>query len=215
MAVTLPAIRPLTVTTVLDGKAPMPPKFAARRFQSSEAISVLFRASLDVSVDKLFQFTFDQLLGTPVLVRVAASKGTGTRYFHAICRRVTQTGGDATRNFYRFDLVPHAWLLTKKTQSRIFQQTGVDEILKKVLGGVTPTPAYELGKYEPRDYCVQYHETDWNFAARLMEEEGIYFFFRHTDAGHQLVLADKPESHKDVPFAPSIVFKSASQTGRD
>jgi type VI secretion system secreted protein VgrG len=215
MVATLPAVRPLTVTTVLDGKAPAPPKFALRRFQSSEAISVLFRASADVAVDKRLEFTFDQLLGTPMLVRIAASQGQGTRFFHAVCRRITQTGGDATRDFYRFDLVPHAWLLTKRTQSRIFQQTAVDDILKKVLAPLTPTPAYELGKYEPRDYCVQYHESDWNFAARLMEEEGIYFFFRHTDAGHQLVLADKPDSHKDVPFAPAILFKTARQVNRD
>ncbi|HEY1377966.1 MAG TPA: type VI secretion system tip protein TssI/VgrG, partial [Gemmataceae bacterium] len=94
---------------------------------------------------------------------------------------------------------------------RIFQQTTVPDILKKVLAGLDPAPAFELGQFEPRDYCVQYHETDWNFAARLMEEEGIYFFFRHTDKGHQLVLANSPASHQDVPFAPRITFKTVSQ----
>ncbi|HEY1378038.1 MAG TPA: contractile injection system protein, VgrG/Pvc8 family, partial [Gemmataceae bacterium] len=115
----LQAARPLAVTTALD-KGGGPPKFLARRFQADEAVSQLFRAAVDVAADKRLEFTFDQLLGTPVLVALTASGKAGTRHFHGVCRRVSQAGGDADHNHLRLDLVPQAWLLTKKAQSRIF-----------------------------------------------------------------------------------------------
>ena len=76
-------------------------------------------------------------------------------------------------------MVPLAWTLTKKAQSRIFQQLSVPDILKQVLTGIDMANQLQ-GTYLPRDYCVQYRETDFNFASRLMEEEGIYYFFKHT-----------------------------------
>ena len=83
------------------------------------------------------------------------------------------------------------WLLTKRTQSRIFQHVSVPDILKKVFEGFEV--AYQIqGTFEPRDYCVQYRESDFAFASRLMEEEGIYYFFRHTADGCEMVVANTP-----------------------
>ena len=74
-------------------------------------------------------------------------------------------------------MVPQLWFLTKISQSRIFQQVPVPEILEQVLKGLDVD--FQLtGTYEPRDYCVQYRETDFNFASRLMEEEGIYLLLQ-------------------------------------
>ena len=102
---------------------------------------------------------------------------------------------------YTLEIVPQFWLLTRRAQSRIFQHVSVPEILKKVLEGIDVT--FELqGTFYPRDYCVQYRETDFNFACRLMEEEGIYFFFKHTASSHQMVVANTPSSHSDVPVTP-------------
>ena len=63
------------------------------------------------------------------------------------------------------------------------------------------------GQYEPRDYCVQYRESDFDFASRLMEEEGIFYFFKHEARGdtkkqyfHTMIVADNPGAHADVPF---------------
>ena len=81
---------------------------------------------------------------------------------------------------FRAELVPKLWLLTKKVQSRIFQHLSVPDILHQVLAGLDVT--YEiLATYYQRDYCVQYRESDFDFASRLMEEEGIYYFFKHSD----------------------------------
>ena len=78
---------------------------------------------------------------------------------------------------YTLEIVPQFWLLTRRAQSRIFQHLSVPDILKKVLEGLDVT--FELqGTFHPRDYCVQYRETDFDFASRLMEEEGILLFLQ-------------------------------------
>ena len=111
---------------------------------------------------------------------------------------------------YRAELVPAFWLLTQTTDRRIFQQMTVPDILKQVLAGLDV--AYELqGTYQPRDYCVQYRETDFDFASRLMEEEGIYYFFTHSAGGHQMVVADNPAGHPDVSAGPLIFDPRANR----
>jgi type VI secretion system secreted protein VgrG len=186
------------------------PTFVAKSLTVREAISHLFHAVVEVVTERAVTFTFDQLLGSPVCIDLADSQYRNTRFFHGICRQVRQRGGDANFNHYTFDLVPQAWLLTKRTQSRIFQQTTVPDILRKVLGGLDPAPAVELTGFEPRDYCVQYRESDWDFACRLMEEEGIFYYFRHGAQGHKLILGNTPDSHKDVPFNQQITLRTGS-----
>src|SRR5262249_29851523 len=89
--------------------------------------------------------------------------------------------------------------------SRIFQQVTVPDILKRVLTGLAVK--FDLkGKYFERDFCVQYRESDFHFASRLMEEEGIYYYFAHTNKGHTLVIADSPAGHADMPVAAKAVF---------
>jgi type VI secretion system secreted protein VgrG len=122
-------------------------------------------------------------------------------------------------------MVPQFWLLTRRAQSRIFQQITVPDILRKVLEGLDVV--YEIqGTFPKRDYCVQYRETDFNFASRLMEEEGIYYFFKHLDGGHKMVLANSPQSHPDLaegsklklggkePAEPSTLISIVSSRGR-
>jgi type VI secretion system secreted protein VgrG len=98
-------------------------------------------------------------------------------------------------------IAPTLWLLSRRRRSRIFQRKKVTEILSAVLADCAPK--FELdstqSNFEARDYCVQYRETDLNFAMRLMEEEGIYFFFRHGESGDQLVLGNTPVTHPELP----------------
>jgi type VI secretion system secreted protein VgrG len=112
------------------------------------------------------------------------------------------------------EIVPQFWLLSRKAQSRIFQRMNVPDILKKVLEGLDVS--YEIqGTFHPRDYCVQYRETDFNFASRLMEEEGIYYFFKHSANGHTMVVANTPQSHPDVPGQSRVVFEEVEGGYRD
>jgi len=128
--------------------------------------------------------------------------------------RVPSAQGIATLTRFRASIVPAVWVLTRSIQSRIFQQLAVPDILKKVLKGVPVT--YKLqGTYQPRDYCVQYRESDFNFASRLMEEEGIYYFFTHADGSHQMIVADTPQGHADVPGPTTVIFEELEGGGRE
>src|SRR5205823_1657214 len=77
--------------------------------------------------------------------------------------------------------------------------------LKKVLTGLDVT--FNLNtQYPRREYCVQYRESDFAFASRLMEEEGIHYYFQHTSEGHQLVVSDNDLVHPDVPGASECYY---------
>lgn len=183
----------------------------ASAFSGHEAVSQLFFFSIDCLVKQSVDIAFDKLLGQPVLVRLNGANGQSVvRRFHGICRAVIQGESDVEYTQYRLEMVPQVWLLTKKTQSRIFQQINVPEILKKVLSGFNVEFKLQ-GKYEPRDYCVQYRETDWNFASRLMEEEGIYYYFTHADDGHKLILQDTNQV-PEVANPTSITYKNVNMS---
>src|ERR1019366_9308997 len=67
--------------------------------------------------------------------------------------------------------------------------------------------------YDPREFCVQYRETDFNFVSRLMEQEGIYYFFEHTDGKHTLVLADSIAAHNPFPDYAVVAFHEMEEGG--
>jgi type VI secretion system secreted protein VgrG len=180
-------------------------------FSGSEGISQLFQFKLGMFADAQSKITFDQILGQKVTVQLGVTGGGPPRYFSGIISRFSQghrqQGLDqkATLIYYEAELVPKFWLLTRNVQSRIFQHLSVPEILQKVLTGLEVS--YEIqGTFSPRDYCVQYRESDFAFASRLMEEEGIYYFFKHTANGHQMVVANTPQSHPEVPGASSVEY---------
>jgi type VI secretion system secreted protein VgrG len=144
------------------------------------------------------------LIGQQVTVFIESLDGS-QRQFSGIVNRFSQGSRDIRFSYYYISVVPHVWLLTQKSQSRIFQQMSVPDILKKIFSGFQVK--YELQRsYEPRNYCVQYRETDFQFASRLMEEEGIFYFFEHGDGQHQMIIGDSPQSHRDCPGKSTIPF---------
>jgi len=168
-------------------------------FSGQEAISSLFEFHLDLLAENRRQINFDELLGKKVAVEVMLPDDE-KRYFSGHLNSFSQGARDQRFTRYRAEMVPQFWFLTRNAQSRIFQHLTVPDILKKVLQGVDVT--FELkDTYQPRDYCVQYRESDFNFASRLMEEEGIYYFFKHAADSHKMVLADKPQSRSEVALA--------------
>ena len=116
--------------------------------------------------------------------------------------------------YYSLEVVPELWLLDRKLRSRTFQHINVPDILKKLLAGLDVTFQID-GAFEQREYCVQYRETDLAFASRLMEEEGIYYFFKHSSRGHQMVLANTPQSHPAVPFLPTVIFEESAHASNE
>jgi type VI secretion system secreted protein VgrG len=166
-------------------------------FAGDEAISRLFRLDVDLLAANETRVPFDALLGQRVSLHLDV-EGSPERHFSGVCSRVAQGHRDATFTAYRLEVVPELWFLTRRAQSRIFQHQSVPEILRACLEGLNVE--YQLdGTYHPRDYCVQYRETDFAFVSRLMEEEGIFYFFRHEPSTHVLVLADAPRAHPELP----------------
>ena len=149
-----------------------------KRIRADEGISQLFRYDLEMlheEEDLGEEPTLvdpQQLLGQKMTVAVRQADGA-ERFFNGICVDFTQGNRNERFSKYRAEIVPHFWLLTQNSQSRIFQNMSVPEILAKVLEGLKVT--YEIqGTFEPRNYCVQYCGSDLNFASGLMVEEDMY-----------------------------------------
>lgn len=201
------ANRLLAVTTPLGTDV-----LLLQQFTGTEAISGLFRFELELLADSSTTIAFDRILGQSVTVSLMMPGGS-KRYFNGIVsrftegRRIPSAQGGGTFTVYRAEVVPQFWTLTRKHQSRIFQQMAVPDILKQVLQGLNVSYQFQ-GNYLPRDYCVQYRETDFDFASRLMEEEGIFYFFTHSDGSHQMVIADTPQSHPDVSGPTTLNYES-------
>lgn len=183
-------------------------------FRVHEALSELFTIEAELLFDhgehgtKPEFINPKELLGTPVNISVQQADDNTVRYFHGIVTRFVQ--GVRTGHFTEYSVMlrPQQWLLTQRKQSRIFQQKNVKDILTKVFEG-TEVDWKLQDTYEPRNYCVQYRESDFDFASRLMEEEGIFYFFVHENGKHKMVLADKMQatietSPLEIPFVHDV-----------
>lgn len=138
------------------------------------------------------------------------------RFFHGMVNRFGHTGQDQRTNHYQMQMVPWAWLLTRTTDCRIFQDKSVPEIIKAVFDDLKKDfpnlVNYEDkttgGRYTKLDYCVQYRETDLDFVSRLMEEEGIFYFFKHERNKHTLIFADSSSAFLPCKPGRKVVFQS-------
>lgn len=182
----------------------------AQRFRCSEGINQLFHIELELLHDEeLDGFTPTiadpkAVIGNAMALVVSQAEGV-ERHFHGICNRFTQGSRNERFTAYWAELVPKVWLLTQITQSRIFQNKSVPEILEHILTGFDYNTEIQ-GEFKPRNYCVQYRESDWDFASRLMEEEGIYYYFEHTENEHRLILANTNQSHRLCPSLSNINY---------
>ena len=181
-----------------------------KQMRAEEGTSKLFEIELDLvreETEEGIEATFvdpHKILGKAVTISVAQRDGE-KRYFCGIVNDFSQGNRDKRFSHYQATVVPYIWMLTQNRQSRIFQNKAIPEILKTVLEGFDVS--YELqNTYEPRNYCVQYQESDFAFVSRLMEEEGIYYFFEHQNNTHKMIIADTPQSHTDCPGKAALEY---------
>ncbi|MEX2570228.1 MAG: type VI secretion system tip protein TssI/VgrG [Gemmatimonadota bacterium] len=192
----------------LSIKTPLSETFVVESMVAEEDLSGLYHIDVslvttDTAVD------FDAIVGKDVTLTVERFSGT-PRYFHGMVARFKQGGRSEGNQYYRAEVVPKLWLLTLSIDYRIFQEKTVPAIVKELLKehGVTDVSDELTGTYSPREYCVQYGETAFDFVSRLMEEEGIFYFFEHVDGKHTLVLGDDASAHtalapEEVPLMPA------------
>jgi type VI secretion system secreted protein VgrG len=169
-------------------------------FSGTEAISTLFAFEL-LMLSEDPSIPFDALVGQKVTVTVALENG-GERHFDGYVRSFARITSMDDRARYRAEMVPWFWFLTQNTNSRVFQNKTTPEIIKRVVqdrGFAGDMEDRLQATYEARDYCVQYQETDFNFVSRLMEEDGIFYFFQHQNGDHKLILGDAVGVHAPCP----------------
>jgi type VI secretion system secreted protein VgrG len=183
-----------------------------RQMNAFEELGRLFTYELEMlSEDSSIQA--EDLLGQNVAVRINLSGG-GERYFNGYVTRFAHTGHFEHVSTYRATVRPWAWFLTRTTDCRIFQDRAVPDIIKEVLreNGYTDFEDRLSRSYRTWGYCVQYRETDFDFLSRLMEQEGIYYFFSHERSKHTLVLCDEVSALQTVPGYEEIPFYPRDST---
>jgi type VI secretion system secreted protein VgrG len=174
-----------------------------------EGLSQTFAYEVDV-VSMRSDITANKLLGEPVTVHLELNdEAAQVRHWNGRVTRFEylETDDDG-QSFYRLTLRPWLWQLGLTTNWRVWQHLTVPEIATRVFQerGFEDFENALTETYEQREYVVQYGETDLQFVSRLLEREGIYYFFRHDDGKHTLVLADSPQAHHDAPTCASLPY---------
>ena len=180
-----------------------------RSFSGREKISHLFEFDLDL-LSEDYEINFDDIIGQNVTIRMELPEG-GTRYWNGYINRFVQ-GVSSSVQFaqYRATMVPWLWFLTRTSDCRIFQEKTVPDIIKEVFNdlGFSDIEDRLSGGYRTWTYCVQYRETDFNFVSRLMEQEGIYYYFLHEQGKCTIVLCDSRSKHDPFGDYGTIDFIS-------
>ncbi|MGT0248056.1 type VI secretion system tip protein TssI/VgrG [Burkholderia pyrrocinia] len=178
----------------------------------SDELGRLFEFRIEALADS-HSLSLKDMLGKPVTVRIE-QQDQSTRYLNGIVARASLAGRRAERH-YGYELVvrPWLWLATRRSDCRIFQNKTVPEIVQEVLSTYGfPIENHLAESYVPREYCVQYNETDAAFVSRLMEFEGIYYWFRHAEDTHTLMLSDAMSSHAALSGYETIPYIARDRT---
>ncbi|MFT5522510.1 MAG: type VI secretion system secreted protein VgrG [Pirellulaceae bacterium] len=173
-----------------------------RAFSGVEEMSRLFSFQVEMvyiggelEKDKVVK----KLVGQNVSVRIDLQQGK--RYFNGHLNRITADYGEDGGTVYRAEMVPWFWFLTQTSDCKIFQDKDVKKIIEDVLGESDFSDKFEMKlekTYPKLEYCVQYRETDFNFISRLMEQFGIFFYFKHDNGSHKLVIADTASGYDNL-----------------
>jgi type VI secretion system secreted protein VgrG len=169
-------------------------------FSGTESLSRLFSYQLDLASAN-DAIAAKNIVGKPVTWSITRFD-QNPRYFSGVVSRFVAGALNRRKlRTYRAEVVPWPWLLTRTTDCRIFQNLNTPDIITKIFGdfGFNDYKLELKGSFPKREYCVQYRETAFNFISRLMEHEGIFYFFRHEDGKHTMVLANAASSYTDCP----------------
>ena len=175
------------------------------RFEGAERLNDLFDWQVDCLSDS-DDIDFDALLGTSASVTLETERGD--RVFSGIVAEARWLGAGDNGQRYQLQLRPWFWLASLRRNQRIFHNKTVVEILSDLLSDYADAGAIKVElstDYPKLEYTVQFRESDFAFACRMMERFGINYHFRPTEGGHEMVLTDLAESHASIgtrPFHP-------------
>ncbi|MBN1850089.1 MAG: type VI secretion system tip protein VgrG [Deltaproteobacteria bacterium] len=186
-------------------------KFRVVEFTVHEWISSPYMVNLKLATT--VEADFKNVVAKEAVLTIWGNDQSEERYFHGIINQFVKTGNKGRFFLYEAMMVPDLWRLTLMQDCRIFQGLPV---LRKKDGNPSDTPIVEQilndanimsdrydirtqELYDKKDYCSQYRETDLTFISRLIEEEGIFYFFEHSKNKHLLVFGDSTVCYKPIP----------------
>ncbi len=180
-----------------------------REMTVTEELGRLF--SINVEMGSTEDINFEDLLGQNVSIRL--SHAQDKRFFNGYVSSISQGVSEGRYAIYFATIHPWLWLLTRTSDCRIFQNKTVPDIIKGVLReqGYSDIEDRLKGSHRTWDYCVQYRETDFNFISRLMEQEGIYYYFKHEQGKHTLCLANDMACHDKMSGCYDISYYPPDQ----
>ncbi len=184
--------RLLKIKTVLDEQ-----RLLGTALAGTDSLLNGFVFSVDlISTEK--NISSKQLLHTPMQVEIDTQ--AGPRYFHGLISQFERGQKDGHFYHYRVELRPHLWFLLLTKNYRMFQCQSVPEIIKTLLyeANIIDFEFKLKGEYAPREYCCQYGESTYHFLHRLMEEEGIFYFYDHEKTRHKIMFVEDVQSFSAV-----------------
>lgn len=174
-------------------------------FSGQEELSRIFRFEIEL-VSSNPDIDLDAPIGEPAYLLLRGHQPDGSRYnryVHGVLERFVQSGAGIRQSRYLATLVPTLQQLAYSRDARIFQKQKTEDVVKKVLKDAkVPSDWVNMmlhGSYEPRDYCVQYQESDLDFVQRLLEEEGITYYFEHKKDKDVLCIGDGSHAFESLP----------------
>ncbi|SNS13064.1 MULTISPECIES: type VI secretion system Vgr family protein [unclassified Azospirillum] len=176
-------------------------KLVLREFTGQEGVCSLFSFDITATAETA-DTDLSSLIGQSPTVTLIGPDGA-KRYINGVCVRAVQMESTC-----QLQLRPWLWQLSLTSGCRIFQNKTAPEIIKAVFSdlGFSDFKDSLTATYQAREYCVQYNETALNFVCRLMEDEGIFWFFTHADGKHTLVLADDASAHSNIPGTATLPY---------
>ncbi len=189
-----------------------------RRMTGVEELGRIFQYELELCSEN-DNITFDDIIGQNVTIRMNYTD-SDARFINGIISRFSRTQEVEDLTYYQATIVPNLWFLTRTKDCRIYQNMDAVAIVKDVLKemGITDVE-YKLGSttYPTREFTVMYRESYFNFISRLLEQEGIYYYFKHEDGKHTLVLINASSLHEAQPDFEEMEFnpRDAGSTDQD
>jgi type VI secretion system secreted protein VgrG len=185
-------------------------KLSLRKAKIQEALGEPFTIDVEMVSDDE-NISLDDILGQNVTIRLETEDDS--RFFNGIVTEFFQKENIAKNACYGAIIRPWFWLLTLSENCRIFQEKSYPEIIKKVFEdlGFSDFEDKLSSTYAKQDYVVQFNESDFNFVSRIMEQEGIYYFFTHTNGKHSLVMADDSSAMTNIGQVPFIELEDESR----
>ena len=176
-------------------------------FDGQEGLSQLFCYKIEIILpQKDENRNISVMVGKTLAIKVMGDDNV-TRYYHGCISKITELLPEWGYYRYSFLLQPKLWFLSQNRLNRIYQEKNLPDIIKSVLGDKISFNILLKGdNYKLLECCVQYQESDFSFISRLMEEQGVYYFFQHSESDHQLIIvdADTRDVHKLIPGCESM-----------